>query len=217
MRIAFQHELSELSDALVEVGELVQVAITDATAAFRDTNIELAEDVLTLGARIDAKCNALDDTAIDILARQAPVASDLKLVVTALRISSSLERMGDLALHIANLARYRFPERAIPKGLKKVFTEMGALDVDIAGLLVQMLRDQHPALLTEIDELDDKIDALHVRVFEKVLSDSVKDSASVVDATLASRYHERFGDHAVQIAKRIIELIPAEEHAHQDH
>lgn len=217
MRIAFQHELSELSDALVEVGELVQVAITDATAAFRDTNIELAEDVLTLGARIDAKCNALDDTAIDILARQAPVASDLKLVVTALRISSSLERMGDLALHIANLARYRFPERAIPKGLKKVFTEMGALDVDIAGLLVQMLRDQHPALLTEIDELDDKIDALHVRVFEKVLSDSVKDSASVVDATLASRYHERFGDHAVQIAKRIIELIPAEEPAHQDH
>src|SRR5690554_1389365 len=103
MRTVFQHELSELSDALVEVGELVQLAITDATTAFRETNIELAEDVLGLGERIDEKCRALDETAIDILARQAPVASDLKLVVTALRISSSLERMGDLALHIANL------------------------------------------------------------------------------------------------------------------
>lgn len=211
MRTVFQHELSELSDALVEVGELVQLAITDATAAFRETNIELAEDVLGLGERIDDKCRALDETAIDILARQAPVASDLKLVVTALRISSSLERMGDLALHIANLARYRFPDRAIPKGLKKIFIEMGAIDVEIAGLLVQMIRDQHPALLTEIDELDDKVDALHVRVFEKVLSDGMEDTASIVDATLASRYHERFGDHAVTIAKRIIELIPAEQ------
>lgn len=215
MRTIFQHELTELSDALVEVGELVQLAITDATAAFRETNIELAEDVLNLGGRIDEKCKTLDQTAIDILARQAPVASDLKLVVTALRISSSLERMGDLALHIANLARYRFPERAIPKGMKKIFIEMGALDVDIAGLLVQMLRDQHPALLTEIDELDDKIDALHVRVFEKVLSDGLEDTASIVDATLASRYHERFGDHAVSIAQQIIELIPAEA-PHQD-
>lgn len=210
MRTVFQHELSELSDALVEVGELVQLAITDATTAFRQTDIELAEEVMLVGQRIEEKCQALDDTAIDILARQAPVASDLKLVVTALRISSSLERMGDLALHIANLARYRFPERAIPKGLKKVFVEMGSIDVDIAGLLVQMLREQHPALLTEIDELDDKVDNLHVRVFEKVLSDSMSDTASIVDATLASRYHERFGDHAVTIAKRIIELIPAE-------
>lgn len=210
MRTVFQHELSELSDALVEVGELVQLAITDATTAFRNTDIELAEEVLGLGPRIDEKCRALDETAIDILARQAPVASDLKLVVTALRISSSLERMSDLALHIANLARYRFPERAIPKGLKKIFTEMGAIDVEIAGLLVQMLSEQHPALLTEIDELDDKVDNLHVRVFEKVLSDGMEDTASIVDATLASRYHERFGDHAVSIAERIIELIPAE-------
>ncbi|MGO3832378.1 MAG: phosphate signaling complex protein PhoU [Microbacteriaceae bacterium] len=210
MRTVFQHELSELSDALVEVGELVQLAITDATTAFRNTDIELAEEVLTLGSCIDEKCRALDETAIDILARQAPVASDLKLVVTALRISSSLERMGDLALHIANLARYRFPERAIPKGLKKIFTEMGAIDVEIAGLLVQMLSEQHPALLTEIDELDDKVDNLHVRVFEKVLSDGMEDTASIVDATLASRYHERFGDHAVSIAQRIIELIPSE-------
>lgn len=206
MRTAFQHELIGLRDGLVEVGETVHQAISDATQAFRETDIELAEQVLSIGTRIDEQCRALDQTAVDLLARQAPVAGDLRLIVTALRISASLERMGDLAIHIANLARYRFPERAIPKGLKKVFTRMGALDVEIAALLVQMLRDQHPALLTEIDELDDHVDALHVRVFEKVLGDHMRDTASVVDATLASRYHERFGDHAVEIARRMNEL-----------
>lgn len=206
MRTAFQHELIGLRDGLVEVGETVHQAISDATQAFRETDIELAEQVLSIGTRIDEQCRSLDQTAVDLLARQAPVAGDLRLIVTALRISASLERMGDLAIHIANLARYRFPERAIPKGLKKVFTRMGALDVEIAALLVQMLRDQHPALLTEIDELDDHVDALHVRVFEKVLGDHMRDTASVVDATLASRYHERFGDHAVEIARRMNEL-----------
>lgn len=210
MRIVFQHELETLQNTLVEVGELVHRAITEATLAFRNSDMELAEDILEIGEQIETKCKELDENAIDILARQAPVASDPRLVVTALRISSSLERMGDHALHIANLARYRFPERAIPKGLKRIFTEMGHIDTEMAGLLVQMLREQHPALLTEIDELDDKVDALHVRVFEKVLSDGLKDSASIVDATLASRYHERFGDQAVTIAKRIVELIPAE-------
>lgn len=215
MRTVFHNELEGLRDALVEVGELVQQAITDSTRAFRESDIELAEEIPELGARIDARCRLLDQTAIDLLARQAPVASDLKLIVTALRISSSLERMGDLAIHIANLAKYRFPARAIPKGLKKIFVEMGSIDTEIAALLVHMLREQHPALLTEIDDLDDQVDALHVRVFEKVLSDRLKDTASIVDATLASRYHERFGDHAVTIAQRIVELLPPE--APEDH
>lgn len=207
MRAIFQQELTELQHTLIEIAEQVLFAITDATTAFRTTDIELAEQVVERGTTIEAKCAQLDEAAVDILARQAPVASDLKLVVAALRMSASLERMGDLSLHIATLARYRFPERAIPKGLKKIFVEMGAYDVEIAGLLVQMLQEHHPALLSEINAVDDRIDHLHVRVFEKVLSDSyTADTPSIVDATLASRYHERFGDHAVSIARRVASL-----------
>lgn len=207
MRAAFQQELTHLQDTLIEVAEEVLLAIVDATAAFRTTDIELAEQVVDRGNTIEMKCAELDEAAVDILARQAPVASDLKLVVAALRISASLERMGDLSLHIATLARYRFPERAIPKRLKKLFIEMGTLDVKIADLLVQILREHHPALLSEINAVDDRIDDLHVRVFEKVLSDSFQENtSSVVDATLASRYHERFGDHAVSIARRVASL-----------
>lgn len=208
MRIEFQRELAELQSKLVEISELVHGLITDATLAFRNTDVDLADDVMERGDGVEAECTALDQTAVDILARQSPVASDLRLVVSALRMSSSLERMSDLSLHIASLARYRFPERAIPKGLKRVFTEMGEYNVEISGLLTELLKTEEPSLVEAIDRVDDKIDALHVRVFEKVLSGKLDaDSTAIVDATLASRYHERFGDHAVSIARRLGEFL----------
>lgn len=202
MRIVFQKELVGLQKSLVEIAQLVELSIVEATEAFTETDTELADRVAEYGTRITSKCAELDATAIDILARQAPVASDLRLVVSALRVSASLERMGDLAEHIASLAKHRFPKRATPKGLKKVFREMGDLDAHIASMLVSVLQDSQSVTFAEIDAVDDKIDALHEEVFERVLSeDFVGDSSRVVDATLASRYHERFGDHAVQIAR----------------
>jgi phosphate transport system protein len=119
-------------------------------------------------------------------------------------MSASLERMGDLAQHIAQLARYRYPESAIPKGLKKIFVRMGALDVEMASKIVELLGTQDPRVIEEVRDLDDDLDELHAKVFEKVLSDKLADNPmGAVDATLASRYHERFGDHAVSIAKQV--------------
>jgi phosphate transport system protein len=112
--------------------------------------------------------------------------------------------MGDLAQHIAQLARYRYPESAIPKGLKKIFVRMGALDVEMASKIVELLGTQDPRVIEEVRDLDDDLDELHAKVFEKVLSDKLADNPmGAVDATLASRYHERFGDHAVSIAKQV--------------
>jgi phosphate transport system protein len=142
--------------------------------------------------------------AINILARQQPVARDLRVVVSALRISASLERMGDMAEHIAQLARYRFPDKVVPKGLRSTFREMGALDVEIANKLVELLKTEDVTIAEYIRDEDDKIDALHLSVFDKVLGEKWKGEAvDTVDATLASRYHERFADHAVSIAKKV--------------
>lgn len=207
MRIVFQHELAQLQQSLTSIAKLVHRSIADATTAFRTTDVELAESVIERGTEIERECNRLDEKAVELLVTQAPVASDLRLIVTGLRMSSSLARMSDLAQHIANLARTRYPERAIPKGLKRVFVEMGERDTEIAAKLVEMIESHDPRFYDEIERVDDLIDDLHVRVFEKVLSDRfTEDSASVVDATLASRYHERFGDHAVTIAKQIHEM-----------
>ncbi len=207
MREVFQQSLDEVRVRLIEIAELVEEAISKATRAFGTSDVALAEEVIDNDSVIDDKAIELDELAIEILARQQPVASDLRTVVSALRISASLERMGDIAEHIAQLTRMRFPDRAIPKGLKSTFTRMGEIDVDVAGKLVELLRTRDIALAEQMRNEDDKLDELHVSVFEKVLSDSWKGEASAtVDATLASRYHERFGDHAVSVAKKIVYL-----------
>lgn len=204
MREVFQQELREVQNRLVEIAELVEAAIRDATQAFGSSDVALAEQVIDSGEQVDQLADELDELTIDILARQQPVASDLRLMVGALRMSSSLERMADLAQHIAQLARYRYPESAIPQGLRKTFAKMGEIDVKMAHTLVALLRDQDAKLISKIRDQDDALDELHAKVFEKVLSDKINaDATGVVDATLASRYHERFGDHAVNITKQM--------------
>ena len=204
MREVFQQELREVQERLVEIAGLVAVGIENATQAFNESNVSLAETVIAADNRIDVAAQELDELAINILARQQPVARDLRIVVSALRISASLERMGDMAKHIAQLARYRFPDKVVPKSLRTTFAEMGALDVAIAKKLVKLLETEDVNLAEEIRNEDDKVDALHLSVFDKVLGETWKGAAvDTVDATLASRYHERFADHAVSIAKKV--------------
>ncbi len=204
MREVFQQELREVRERLVEIAELVAVSIDNATTAFNESNVSLAETVIADDTRIDMAAAELDELAINILARQQPVARDLRVVVSALRISASLERMGDMAEHIAQLARYRFPDKVVPKSLRGTFKEMGALDVEIARKLVELLQTEDVAIAEHIRNEDDKIDALHLSVFDKVLGETWKGEAiDTVDATLASRYHERFADHAVSISKKV--------------
>ncbi len=204
MREVFQQELREVRERLVEIAGLVAVSIDNATRAFNESNVSLAETVIADDAKIDAAAAELDELAINILARQQPVARDLRVVVSALRISASLERMGDMSEHIAQLARYRFPDKVVPKSLRGTFKEMGALDVEIARKLVELLETEDVAIAEHIRNEDDKIDALHLSVFDKVLGETWKGEViDTVDATLASRYHERFADHAVSISKKV--------------
>jgi phosphate transport system protein len=204
MREVFQQELQEVQERLVEIATLVEISIENATRAFNESNVSLAEAVIADDDKIDAAAVALDELAINILARQQPVARDLRIVVSALRISASLERMGDMAEHIAQLARYRFPDKVVPKSLRSTFADLGKYDVQIAKKLTELLRTEDVRLAEEIRNDDDQIDALHLSVFDRVLGETWKGAAvDTVDATLASRYHERFADHAVSIAKKV--------------
>lgn len=204
MREVFHQSLEDVQGRLVEISEMVAVAIEKATTAFKTSDVGLAEQVIEADFEIDERSHELDELVIEIMARQQPVARDLRIVVMALRVSASLERMGDIAEHIAQLTRLRFPERAVPQGLKSTFERMGELDVEAARLLTDLLRTEDLALADQIRDIDDQVDDLHVSVFEKVLSDSWSGEPSqTVDATLASRYHERFVDHAVSVAKKV--------------
>jgi phosphate transport system protein len=181
VREVFQQELREVQERLVEIAGFVAVSIENATAAFNESNVSLAEMVIADDDKIDAAALELDELAINILARQQPVAE-----------------------HIAQLARYRYPDKVVPKSLRPTFVELGALDVTVAKKLVELLTTEDMRLAEEIRNDDDRIDQLHLSVFDKVLGESWKGAAAdTVDATLASRYHERFGDHAVSIAKKV--------------
>lgn len=211
MRDVFQQELREVQDRLVETAELVLTAITQAAEAFGTSNVALAEQVIADDEKIDQLTVGLDELAINILARQQPVARDLRIVVSALRISATLERMGDIAAHIAQLARFRFPELVIPEELRSTFDSMATHDIEAARSVIELLRTTDPALAAAIRDRDDTMDLLHERVFQTVLGGSWNEPVeTTVDTTLASRYHERFGDHAVSIAKKVLYLSTGE-------
>ena len=204
VREIFQSQLQEVQSRLVEIAEDTARTIEKATKAFGTSDVILADEAIVLSEATGEKALALDELAIRILAKQSPVARDLRVLVSALRISASLERMGALAGHIAAIARYRFPGAAVPDSLKATFDEMGNLDVSLAKQLVQLLKTTDADFAREIQAQDARVDELHRHVFDVVLGDDWKENAVfTVDVTLASRYHERFADHVVDISAKV--------------
>ena len=118
MRDAFHEDLDTISDQLVEMTRLAGSAMSRATTALLDADIQLAESVIEADKELDRMREDLDALSIDLLARQQPVATDLRMVVTGMRMSADLERMGDLARHVAKVARLRYPESAVPADIR---------------------------------------------------------------------------------------------------
>jgi phosphate transport system protein len=204
MREVFQSELKEVQDRLVEIASDVTNVMKNATLAFTTSEVSVADQAIASADAISEKALSLDEMVIRILARQAPVARDLRVLVSALRMSASLERMGALASHIAQIARFRFPGSAIPDALKPLFEEMGKLDVALAKKVTKLLANPDVDVARAIQAEDERVDELHRVVFDTVLADSWKENAMfTVDVTLASRYHERFADHVVDISSKV--------------
>ena len=213
MREVFQRELHEVQDRLVEMAESVSLIIDKAALAFLGNEVSKADEAIALSEANEEKALALDELVIKILARQSPVARDLRILVSALRISASLERMGALAGHIASIARYRFPGSAVPDSLRKTFEEMGALDIQLAKKVTEVLRNTDVDQARAIQAEDERVDELHRHVFDVVLADDWKENAMfTVDVTLASRYFERFADHVVDISSKVSYLTTGEWH-----
>lgn len=210
-REVFQQELKEVQERLVEIAGEVSRIMANASNAFTKSDVALADQAISSAESIHNKALALDELVIKILARQSPVARDLRILVSALRISASLERMGALAGHIAQIARFRFPGSAIPESLRATFVEMGVLDLALANKIVKLLADPDVDVARSIQAEDERVDELHRHVFDTVLSDEWKENAVfTVDVTLASRYHERFADHVVDISSKLSYLTTGE-------
>ncbi|GAA2012753.1 phosphate signaling complex protein PhoU [Catenulispora yoronensis] len=211
MRDAFHEELDSISGSLVEMTRLVGSAMARATTALLDADLTLAESVIAADDQVDQLQHALDDTSFDLLARQQPVAGDLRTIITSLRMSADLERMGDLARHVAKVARRRYPQSAIPPELRGTIVEMGSIAEELVAKVGSIIaaRDVEAALALEAE--DDEMDRLHRSLFKSLMDDKWKHGTeTAVDVTLCGRYYERFADHAVSVAKRMVFLVTGE-------
>lgn len=211
MRKAFQEELATINEELIKISELVASALDQSVEALKTSNTELAQEVIAADARIDFLQHELDERSIDVLALEGPVASDLRLVVGSLRMSTSLERMGDLARHIAQLVRLRFPAEVIPESIRPTFDELAELDSKIARSVTELLRTRNLELAKEIVTANQRVNELHASVFQQIADGEWASNGSTsVDVALASRYFERFADHGVSVARKVSYLVSGE-------
>lgn len=209
----FQNALADVQGRLVNLAENAESIMDKASRAFLNSDVTLADEALALAEANEAKALDLDELVIKVLATQSPVARDLRILVSALRMSASLERMGSLASHIAAIARYRYPGNAIPASLRKTFEDMARIDLELVGKAIKLLQNTDTDLVREIQARDEAVDRLHRKVFDVVLSPEWKENAMfTVDVTLASRYFERFADHVVDISSKVSFLQTGEWH-----
>jgi phosphate transport system protein len=217
MRDAFHEDLERISDQLVEMTRLAGSAMARATTALLDADIHLAESVIAADQQIDRMRSELDDLSIDLLARQQPVATDLRMVVTSMRMSADIERMGDLARHVAKVARLRYPESAVPPVLRSTILQMGQVAERIVAKAGSVIAGRDVESAVALDRDDDEMDRLHREVFAMLLEGKWKHGTeAAVDLTLIGRYYERFGDHAVSVARRVVYLVTGEWHTEPD-
>jgi len=211
MRDTYHEELDAISSSLVEMANLVGSAMSRATTALLDGDLQLAEQVIAADEAVDARYREVEARAFDLLARQQPVASDLRVLVTSLRMVADLERMGDNAAHVAKIARRRYPSSAVPPPLRSTVLEMGHAAEEIVAKAGSVVAGRDLKLAAELEKDDDVMDELHRQLFTAILDDRWDQGVeAAIDITLVGRHYERFADHAVSVARRVVYLVTGE-------
>ncbi len=210
MRDTYHDALDSVTDELVAMSRLVASMMERASAALLEADREKAEAVIEADEEIDSINQEVELSTTELIALQQPVATDLRIVVSSMRIATTIERMGDLAQHIAKTARMRYPDRAVPADLEPAFREMAAIADRMGGQMGEVLASKDVDLARRIESDDDRMDDLHRQVLDHLLSQDPGPAAQAVDVTLLNRYYERYADHCVSVARRVIYLVIGE-------
>jgi len=208
MREAYHDRLGELADHLADMCAMVGTAMERATTALLKADLALAEQVISDDVTVDTARTSYEEEAYALLALQAPVATDLRTVLAVIHAAESLERMGDLALHVAKAARRRHPNPVLPEEVRPYFEQMGRVAVELANKTEQVIRTQDVELAKSVEADDDEMDNLHRDLFAVLMDKNWPHSVpAAVDVTLLGRFYERFADHAVSVAKRTVFVV----------
>ncbi|WP_040158585.1 phosphate signaling complex protein PhoU [Nigerium massiliense] len=208
MRASYHEALTEVSNDLITMTETVQTAVQRATEALLEADLPLAEQVISDDAQLDAEHDDLEARCFGLLARQAPVAGELRTLVAALRMVADLARMGDLAAHVAKIARMRYPNHAVPDQMISNFRRMSTLSEGMVAMAGNTLREQNVLDAEKMADHDEEIDELRTLQFRELLNDTWQHGVeAAVDCALLGRYYERIADHAVLMGSRVIYIV----------
>lgn len=208
MRASYHEELETVLTKLHEMARLVETAMVEATDALLTADLERAESVISEDAKLDSMHEELEYKCLSLLALQAPVAGELRTIVSAIRVVFELARMGDLAAHIAKIARLRFPNHAVVPELEPNIRRMSEVCAKMVRVAAESLHDHDAAEAQSLANIDAEVDDLRREHFTTVLDENWQGTtAQAVDVALLGRYYERFADHAVAVARRVIYLV----------
>ena len=212
MREAFHEQLDSMFADLAAISREVENAVHYATDALMTGDAAKAEAVISADAQIDRAAEKVEETAFSILSLQQPVAGDLRTVVAALRMVSELERMGDLSVHVAKIARLRVPHLAVPDVLRPTMLQMGHVAQAMVAQLTTVIASRDVASANELDRMDDEMDKLRRTTFSELLTKEWSHGVeAAVDIALLGRYYERIADHAVTVAQRVVFVVTGEQ------
>ena len=208
MRDIYHDELDEIGNRARGHDSTGQEAMERATNALLDGDLAGAERVISEDPHIDALREELNERTFQIIARQQPVATDLRVLIATTHLVTDLERMGDLALHVAKVARMRFPEIAVPEEVRDVISQMGMVALSLVGKVAAVIKGRDVALAQAIEAEDDSMDALHRKLFTLLLSPNwTHGIEAAIDMTLLGRYYRRYADHAVAVARHVVYIV----------
>ncbi|MGA8211031.1 MAG: phosphate signaling complex protein PhoU [Nocardioidaceae bacterium] len=211
MRDAYFDELDSIIDDLVEMTHEVQQAVGRATQALLTADAEIAEKVISDDADIDIARERIEAKSFELLALQQPVASDLRMLIAALRMVADLERMGDLSVHVAKVARLRVPQVAVPPVIVPTIERMAVVAERMVGEVAGIIAERDVEGARALEEDDEEMDQLRRSSFRLMLDDSWPHGVEpAVDIALLGRYYERIADHAVSLARRVVYLVTGE-------
>jgi phosphate transport system protein len=211
MREAFHDQLESIFDDLAAICSQVEEAVSSATEALLKGDAEIAERVISADIQIDRARERVEDTAFSLLSLQQPVAGDLRVVVAALRMVTELERMGDLSVHVAKIARLRVPNVAVPEEIRPTVSRMAEVAEDMVKRVHEVITTRDVSTAMAVGRDDEEMDQLRRRSFTELLSDSWSHGVeAAVDVALLGRYYERIADHAVSVANRVVFVVTGE-------
>ncbi len=211
MRDLYYDQLDSIVDDLVAMAGSVRDAVRESTDALLNADQAAAEAVISGDRAIDSGRELIEDRAMQLLATQQPVASDLRMLVATLRMVADLERMGDLSVHVAKIARMRMPAVAVPLTLRGTIATMAKVAESMVGSASRILAERDVEAARELEAEDDEMDQLRRSMFRTLLSDDWAYGVEpAIDIALLGRYYERIGDHAVSMGRRVVYLVTGE-------